>query len=150
MVWPDWLLDVFTVNGKFNEWSPWSACSVTCGIGKKNRTRTCNAPEPQFGGKSCTEQALGPSMESTQCYLMPCPGMSKQHQCLFIYLFIYLFILFIYFLTLRGNRFFSSHDYRSECLKPNTFRNKQKHSSYFLIPRYFIWMKREHVSLRVF
>lgn len=63
-----------SVNGKFGQWSPWSPCSVTCGIGVKNRTRTCHAPEPQFGGKSCTEQALGSSMESTQCYLTPCPG----------------------------------------------------------------------------
>ncbi|XP_074627228.1 uncharacterized protein LOC141885237 isoform X4 [Acropora palmata] len=61
------------INGKFGLWSPWSPCSVTCGIGVKNRTRMCNAPEPQFGGKSCTEQALGSSMESTQCYLTPCP-----------------------------------------------------------------------------
>ncbi|XP_068700145.1 uncharacterized protein [Montipora foliosa] len=61
------------INGKFSDWSAWSPCSVTCGIGMKNRTRTCNAPEPQFGGKSCTEQALGPIMERTQCYLTPCP-----------------------------------------------------------------------------
>ena len=63
-----------TVDGKFSDWSPWSPCSVTCGIGMKNRTRSCMSPEPQFGGKSCTEQALGPSMEATQCYLTPCPG----------------------------------------------------------------------------
>ncbi|KAL9971012.1 hypothetical protein ACROYT_G023488 [Oculina patagonica] len=61
------------IDGKYNDWSPWSPCSVTCGIGMKNRTRACRSPEPQFGGKSCEEQALGSSMEATQCYLTPCP-----------------------------------------------------------------------------
>ncbi|XP_031556840.1 uncharacterized protein LOC116293538 isoform X2 [Actinia tenebrosa] len=61
------------INGKFTPWSPWTPCTATCGIGMKNRTRFCNAPMPQFGGKSCAEQEMGSAVEISKCYLMPCP-----------------------------------------------------------------------------
>ncbi|XP_048581714.1 uncharacterized protein LOC5511228 isoform X2 [Nematostella vectensis] len=60
------------IDGKFAEWSPWTPCSVSCGIGLKNRTRYCAQPPPMFGGKTCAEQALGPALEVSNCYLMPC------------------------------------------------------------------------------
>lgn len=42
------------------EWSPWTACSVTCGQGERKRTKSC--------GYSCT------LTESSKCDLEPCPG----------------------------------------------------------------------------
>lgn len=42
-----------TVNGGWTEWSPWSACSNTCGIAVKTRRRTCGNPKPAHGGRTC-------------------------------------------------------------------------------------------------
>uniref|UniRef100_A0AAV2KDN8 AMOP domain-containing protein n=1 Tax=Knipowitschia caucasica TaxID=637954 RepID=A0AAV2KDN8_KNICA len=42
------------------EWTPWSACSVTCGHGERKRTKSC--------GYSCT------LTEAARCDLDPCPG----------------------------------------------------------------------------
>ena len=42
-----------SVDGAWAPWSTWSACSKSCGIGSKRRTRSCNSPSPKFGGKPC-------------------------------------------------------------------------------------------------
>eukprot|EP00118_Oscarella_pearsei_P020948 m.232382 g.232382 ORF g.232382 m.232382 type:complete len:812 (+) comp40078_c0_seq33:147-2582(+) len=39
------------VDGIWSNWSPWSACSVTCGISTVNRSRSCSPP--RNGGKGC-------------------------------------------------------------------------------------------------
>ena len=57
------------VDGGFSDWSPFGACSVTCGFGKINRTRVCNKPEPSYGGKLCD----GPTSETQECKQSPCP-----------------------------------------------------------------------------
>ncbi|XP_078693729.1 uncharacterized protein LOC144923237 [Branchiostoma floridae x Branchiostoma belcheri] len=41
------------VDGGWTDWSPWSACSVTCGVGTKTRDRTCTNPAPANGGADC-------------------------------------------------------------------------------------------------
>lgn len=61
------------VNGGFTEWGSWTSCSMTCGDGKKTRSRTCNNPVPANGGKSCEDQNLGLSEETGDCNEGPCP-----------------------------------------------------------------------------
>ncbi|KAI4895283.1 hypothetical protein NFI96_000261 [Prochilodus magdalenae] len=56
-----------TVHGAWDEWSPWSLCSSTCGRGYRDRTRTCKPP--QFGGDAC----LGPEKQTKFCNIAVCP-----------------------------------------------------------------------------
>ncbi|XP_032408827.1 adhesion G protein-coupled receptor B3 isoform X6 [Xiphophorus hellerii] len=55
------------VHGVWEEWSPWSLCSFTCGRGHRTRTRMC-AP-PQHGGRACD----GPETQSKLCNIALCP-----------------------------------------------------------------------------
>ncbi|CAL9688000.1 unnamed protein product [Knipowitschia caucasica] len=55
------------VHGVWEEWSPWSLCSFTCGRGHRTRTRMC-AP-PQHGGRACD----GPESQTKLCNIALCP-----------------------------------------------------------------------------
>ncbi|NXS72397.1 AGRB2 protein, partial [Pandion haliaetus] len=55
------------VHGVWEEWSPWSLCSVTCGRGSRTRTRRCVAP--RHGGKACE----GPELQAKPCNIASCP-----------------------------------------------------------------------------
>ncbi|XP_037376613.1 thrombospondin-2 [Talpa occidentalis] len=57
------------VDGQWSPWSPWSACSVTCAGGIRERTRGCNSPEPQHGGKAC----VGAAQQQQMCNKRRCP-----------------------------------------------------------------------------
>lgn len=57
------------VNGNWGPWSPWDACTVTCGGGLQKRSRLCNNPEPQYGGKTCVGEARGTQV----CNKQDCP-----------------------------------------------------------------------------
>uniref|UniRef100_G1U1Q1 Thrombospondin-2 n=1 Tax=Oryctolagus cuniculus TaxID=9986 RepID=G1U1Q1_RABIT len=57
------------VDGRWSPWSPWSACTVTCAGGIRERTRVCNSPEPQHGGKAC----VGDVKERQMCNRRSCP-----------------------------------------------------------------------------
>ncbi|XP_032304923.1 adhesion G protein-coupled receptor B2 isoform X5 [Coturnix japonica] len=54
------------VHGAWEDWSPWSLCSVTCGRGARTRTRRCVAP--QHGGKACE----GPELQAKPCSIATC------------------------------------------------------------------------------
>ncbi|XP_051775086.1 adhesion G protein-coupled receptor B3 isoform X2 [Erpetoichthys calabaricus] len=55
------------VHGVWEEWSPWSLCSFTCGRGQRTRTRACIPP--QYGGRACD----GPETQTKQCNIALCP-----------------------------------------------------------------------------
>uniref|UniRef100_A0A1A8G3H0 Brain-specific angiogenesis inhibitor 1 n=1 Tax=Nothobranchius korthausae TaxID=1143690 RepID=A0A1A8G3H0_9TELE len=59
---------VCAVHGAWDEWSPWSLCSSTCGRGFRSRTRTCTPP--QFGGDPCD----GPEKQTKFCSIALCPA----------------------------------------------------------------------------
>lgn len=65
----DCLCSLSTVDGRWSPWSPWSACTVTCAGGIRERTRVCNSPEPQHGGKDC----VGDVKEQQMCNKRSCP-----------------------------------------------------------------------------
>ncbi|KAM9426094.1 adhesion G protein-coupled receptor B1 [Pholidichthys leucotaenia] len=58
---------VCPVHGSWDEWSPWSLCSSTCGRGYRSRSRTCTPP--QFGGDPCD----GPEQQTKFCNIAVCP-----------------------------------------------------------------------------
>ncbi|XP_057292316.1 coadhesin-like [Hydractinia symbiolongicarpus] len=59
------------VNGGYSNWSEYGTCSVRCGGGSQERTRTCTNPSPKHGGLDCTR--LGPSSSTRVCNQQPCP-----------------------------------------------------------------------------
>uniref|UniRef100_A0A7N6A631 Adhesion G protein-coupled receptor B1a n=1 Tax=Anabas testudineus TaxID=64144 RepID=A0A7N6A631_ANATE len=58
---------VCPVHGSWEEWTPWSLCSSTCGRGYRSRTRICTPP--QFGGDPCD----GPEKQTKFCNIAVCP-----------------------------------------------------------------------------
>uniref|UniRef100_A0A8C6DLM4 Hemicentin-1 n=1 Tax=Moschus moschiferus TaxID=68415 RepID=A0A8C6DLM4_MOSMO len=57
------------VDGNWSEWSPWEECTRSCGRGNRTRTRTCNNPSAQHGGRPCE----GTTVEIIMCNIRPCP-----------------------------------------------------------------------------
>ncbi|XFG08582.1 hypothetical protein AB1E19_012206 [Capra hircus] len=57
------------VDGNWSEWSPWEECTRSCGRGNRTRTRTCNNPSAQHGGRPCE----GTAVETIMCNIRPCP-----------------------------------------------------------------------------
>ncbi|XP_059364213.1 adhesion G protein-coupled receptor B1-like isoform X9 [Carassius carassius] len=59
--------EAMLVHGSWDEWTPWSLCSSTCGRGYRDRTRSCK--QPQFGGNPCD----GPEKQTKFCNIAVCP-----------------------------------------------------------------------------
>ncbi|XP_052278485.1 coadhesin-like isoform X2 [Dreissena polymorpha] len=53
------------IHGGWSDWSAWSSCPVTCGEGRRFRSRECNRPVPDFRGRPCE----GSSEETEPCRL---------------------------------------------------------------------------------
>ena len=58
------------VDGGFSQWTTWSQCSATCGIGTQHRNRSCTDPSPANNGKPCN----GTSYQTQRC--------NNSHTCL--------------------------------------------------------------------
>ncbi|KAM6470860.1 A disintegrin and metalloproteinase with thrombospondin motifs 9 isoform 3-T3 [Liasis olivaceus] len=65
--------EVPMTDGAWGAWSPFGACSRTCGGGIKNAIRECNRPEPKNGGKYC----VGRRMKFKSCNIEPCSKQKK-------------------------------------------------------------------------
>ncbi|XP_057313717.1 coadhesin-like [Hydractinia symbiolongicarpus] len=65
------------VHGGWSSWESWSSCSKSCDIGFKRRNRSCNSPEPLFGGKECLlNNTVGTGLSEShtrECRLRDCP-----------------------------------------------------------------------------
>ena len=60
----------YVVDGGWSVWDSWSTCSVTCGGGLQDRSRSCTNPPPAYGGEECK----GDKQEIRSCNQQPCPG----------------------------------------------------------------------------
>ncbi|KAL9952092.1 hypothetical protein ACROYT_G039299 [Oculina patagonica] len=56
------------VDGGWSNFGNWSECSVTCGDGQQERSRTCTNPPPSNGGAECS----GSDKETKPCNNGPC------------------------------------------------------------------------------
>lgn len=56
-------------DGKWGAWTAWGVCSAKCAGGTQERTRKCNSPAPNYGGKAC----VGSGSEKQSCATQPCP-----------------------------------------------------------------------------
>ncbi|CAH1779175.1 unnamed protein product, partial [Owenia fusiformis] len=64
------------IDGGWGEFSNYSACSLECGGGTRERVRLCNNPEPQYGGSQCLTVEGVEQLEESQvepCNTQPCP-----------------------------------------------------------------------------
>ncbi|XP_052703574.1 A disintegrin and metalloproteinase with thrombospondin motifs adt-1-like [Crassostrea angulata] len=57
------------IDGNWASWGSYDTCTVTCGGGTQQRTRTCTNPAPQYGGADCS----GATSSSQSCNTNPCP-----------------------------------------------------------------------------
>ena len=70
-------------HGGFTTWSPFGVCSVSCGVGKRTRTRSCTNPAPSGDGDEC----IGKREEVEVCNERLCPidggftAWSRPSQC---------------------------------------------------------------------
>ena len=55
---------VSVVDGGWSKWTSWNKCPVTCDWGNHTRSRKCDNPSPQHGGRECK----GKPVENRVCY----------------------------------------------------------------------------------
>ena len=81
---------IFTiiVDGAWTTWTSWGTCTVTCGGGSQDRTRSCTNPSPQYGGANCPSVGW----QQQACNTQSCISKSNQ-STLDIYGFIYLLLM---------------------------------------------------------
>lgn len=54
------------VDGAWTTWNSWGTCTVTCGGGTQDRTRSCTNPAPQYNGAACASNGLETQACNTQ------------------------------------------------------------------------------------
>ncbi|XP_053389101.1 uncharacterized protein LOC128552113 isoform X2 [Mercenaria mercenaria] len=78
------LCQVSPVDGNWSDWSRWSKCSVTCGVGVRSRNRSCDNPPKDKYGKLCQ----GSYTESSDCEndkCEECPALKHTNESLSFY-----------------------------------------------------------------
>ena len=58
------------IDGRWAQWRDWSDCSHSCGLGARQRARTCSAPAPANLGAMC----LGERRQFSSCRAAECPA----------------------------------------------------------------------------
>ena len=66
---------IIVVDGQWNAWTNWTACSRTCGNGHQNRQRTCVYDDIAPHGADCQ----GSAAERQRCKESECPGNGTTH-----------------------------------------------------------------------
>ncbi|KAH3854729.1 hypothetical protein DPMN_097278 [Dreissena polymorpha] len=56
------------IDGYWTEWTEWNVCTLTCGSGTRDRSRSCI--EPKFGDKGCE---VVDNIQSELCNIKTCP-----------------------------------------------------------------------------
>ena len=70
---------VLATNGGYSDWSTWTQCSVTCGIGHRARNRSCTNPPPGLYGNDCSD--IGRENQTTECSSGDaCPDLRNTNQ----------------------------------------------------------------------
>ncbi|EMP25938.1 Putative TP73 antisense gene protein 1 [Chelonia mydas] len=60
-------LEPCPIDGMWSPWASWTPCPISCGLGVVSRSRRCNNPAPEHGGKNCT----GHGYEEGSCGFPP-------------------------------------------------------------------------------
>ena len=65
------------VNGDWSQWSSWSECTRSCGVGSMKRHRSCTNPQPQYGGLDCPVDDDGyGALRNQSCNEHNCSGLN--------------------------------------------------------------------------
>eukprot|EP00800_Vazella_pourtalesii_P019814 TRINITY_DN687_c0_g1_i6.p1 TRINITY_DN687_c0_g1~~TRINITY_DN687_c0_g1_i6.p1 ORF type:complete len:1458 (+),score=297.65 TRINITY_DN687_c0_g1_i6:296-4669(+) len=57
------------IDGGWSDWTGWGECDAECNGGVRTRSRECNSPTPQYGGRDCS----GRGVRISECNLHDCP-----------------------------------------------------------------------------
>ena len=81
------LVSLFSTDlpGGWTEWAEDGGCTVTCGAGVVQETRSCTNPRPGPLGDNCVDDGDGSVKDSaTACNPGPCPGKICFQICVFL------------------------------------------------------------------
>ncbi|XP_069134342.1 uncharacterized protein [Argopecten irradians] len=84
-------VQISLVNGGWSRWSNFGSCSLTCGQGYRIRTRTCDNPTPQHGGRDCD----GDEENVTTCSNTWCTGIMIAVVAVFVALLLAVAVIFL-------------------------------------------------------
>ncbi|KAL9955698.1 hypothetical protein ACROYT_G037058 [Oculina patagonica] len=73
---------ILAENGGYSQWSAWTQCSVTCGFGRRSRSRSCTNPPPGPYGNDCSD--LGSENQTAECNSgVECPQLENNSKTIY-------------------------------------------------------------------